>query len=241
VALIAMLVAIPAPARVTPGAPAAGPAAGMLLVARRDLPSRYFAHTVILLIRHGATGTLGVIVNRRSRFDLQDLLPDFAGAPTVRYPLFVGGPVGPDRILMLMRRTAPGGGVERVTDDILFSAERTVLEALVEAGKPASELHLYAGHAGWVGGQLDAELARGDWRLVPATADDVFGDDADELWERLIDRLDPPGIRVQRPAPGRDSVARASGRVHPGRAPAAQTSPARRAPAPGTTATAPAA
>ena len=244
VMLGAVLAAIPAAARVTPGAAAATrPAAGMLLVARRDLPSRYFADTVVLLIRHSAAGTLGVIVNRRTRFDLQDLLPDFPDPPEERYPLFIGGPVTPDRILMLIRNVPPGPGIERVADDILFSAERRVLETLVEGNKPASELRLYAGHAGWAGGQLERELARGDWHLSRAEAAQVFGDDEEQLWERLIDRLDPPGIRVEGPAlmPDRYSEPRAPATTRPSPAPAAQTSATRRSPAGSTTATAPAA
>ena len=242
VALGAVLAAIPAAARVTPGAAVTRPAAGMLLVARRDLPSRYFANAVILLIRHSAAGTLGVIVNRRTRFDLQDLLPDFPNPPEERYPLFIGGPVTPDRILILIRNVPPGSGIERVTDDILFSAERRVLEMLVEDDKPASELRLYAGHAGWTGGQLERELARGDWHLVGAEAAQVFGDDEAQLWERLIDRLDPPGIHVQGPALKSDrySDARASALALPGPVPAAQTSATRRSPAGSTVATAPA-
>ena len=240
--LFAMLVTIPAAARVAPGAAVAQPAAGMLLVARRDLPSRYFAHTVILLLRHGATGTLGVIVNRRTHFSLQDLLPDIADATAVRYPLYIGGPVAPDRIFILIRNASPGHGIERVTDDIQFSAERTVLETLVEADKPASELRLYAGHAGWALGQLDRELARGDWHLVRAEAAQVFADDDEQLWTRLIDRLDPPGIRVQGPVvtPGRYNDAKASAPVRRDPAPSMQTSPAHRFPVGSTAAIAPA-
>jgi putative transcriptional regulator len=189
---------IPAPVAARDTAGVAAPAPGLLLVARRDLSSPRFAESVILLLRHGEAGTLGVIVNRRTRFQLHDLLPDLVDGAAQHYPMFIGGPVAPQLILMLIRN-APTAG-ERVTGDIRFSAERPLLEALVSAGKPASELRFYAGHAGWARGQLEQELARGDWYLLPAETALVFSEDETELWERLIDRLDPPGIRVRAPA-----------------------------------------
>lgn len=181
-------------------APALVPATGLFLVARRNLPSPSFFNAVVLLTRHDAGGTIGVIVNRRTVFDAGELLPDVPGASGAGHAVFIGGPVAPHRVVMLLRRERPADTVERVTDEISFCADRDVLEALIARRKPASELRLYAGHAGWAPGQLDHELARGDWHLVGADADAVFGDDSERLWERLINRLDPPGIRVQAPA-----------------------------------------
>lgn len=185
-----------APAR---GVAAAVPATGKFLVARRNLPSPNFFRTVVLLTAHDPDGTLGVIVNRRTGFDAGDLLPDLPAARGAGHAVFIGGPVAPHRIVMLLRRERVADTVERVTDEISFSADRSVLEALIARRKPASELRLYAGHAGWAPGQLDDELARGDWHLVDADAEAVFGDDSERLWERLINRVDPPGIRVHAP------------------------------------------
>lgn len=193
--------ALPAAARPAAGA-AAVPAAGMLLVARRELPSPAFRNSVVLITAHDAGGTLGVIVNRRTGFDAADLLPEVRGLRGRGYAVYIGGPVAPHRIVMLLRDEPAAPGIEPVSDQISFAADREVLEALVARDKPARDLRLYAGHAGWAAGQLDAELARGDWHLVPADSAAVFGEDEERLWERFINRLDPPGIRIRAPAPG---------------------------------------
>jgi putative transcriptional regulator len=190
---LALPVAARAPAA---RAPALAPVAGVFLVARRNLPSPMFFRTVVLLTHHDADGTLGVVVNRRTGFDAGELLPDLPAARGAGHAVFIGGPVAPHRIVMLLRRERAAGTVERVTDDISFCADRDVLETLLARRKPASELRLYAGHAGWAPGQLDDELARGDWYLIEAETAAVFEEDSDRLWERLINRLDPPGIRV---------------------------------------------
>ncbi len=169
----------------------------MFLIARRDLASPAFFQGVILLLRHDTSGSFGVIVNRRTRFHLHDLLPELESGAAAR-PVFIGGPVAPHALVMLMRREKPAAGIERVTDEISFSVERAVLEALIARAKPVADLRFYIGYAGWGAGQLDAELARGSWYVTGAAVDAVFGDE-EGLWERLIDRLDPPGIRVRRP------------------------------------------
>jgi len=202
-------------ARPAPKTPAATtPAAGVFLVARRELLSPAFTRSVVLLLRHDERGTLGVIVNRRTRFRLHELLPGLQDGRAAGHSVFIGGPVAPHALVMLMRREEPGAGIERVTDEIAFSTERDVLEALIARNKPSADLRFYIGHAGWAAGQLDAELARGSWYVIKATAEAVFGGDDEELWERLIDRLDPPGIRVRRPGNGVASYGKDGGNTY---------------------------
>ena len=179
-----------------PVAAKAAPAAGMMLVARRDLPDPNFHQAVVLLTAHGAGGSVGLIINRRTRFRLADAMPDLAGVERVQHPLFFGGPVARTQIVMLMRNEKFAEQIEPVTDDISFSADRDVLESVLARGKPASELRLYMGHAGWAPGQLGHELARGDWYVTKASAEQVFSADETTLWERLIRSLDPPGLFV---------------------------------------------
>ena len=56
------------------------------------------------------------------------------------------------------------------------------------ANTPASleQQRFYIGYAGWSAGQLDREMARGSWHVIPALDEHVFSDDAQRLWERLV-------------------------------------------------------
>jgi putative transcriptional regulator len=47
---------------------------------------------------------------------------------------------------------------------------------------------VFAGYAGWGGGQLEDELARDDWIVEPAVPDDVFAGDAVDLWRDVLRR-----------------------------------------------------
>lgn len=204
VALMAVLTGSAVPAVAHPPAADAwaaarpAPAAGQLLVARRDLPSIFFRQSVILLIRHEARGTVGVLLNRRTRFQLQELLLDSANIGESAIPVFIGGPVAPRTLVTLMRTRQAIADTERVTEDIAFSADRSVLESQLATGSTEQNLRVYAGYCAWQPGQLAAEMERDSWHVLDADTDLVFRDDEETLWQRLIDKLDPPGIRVQR-------------------------------------------
>jgi putative transcriptional regulator len=45
---------------------------------------------------------------------------------------------------------------------------------------------VYAGYAGWMPGQLDLEVARGDWHILQADADTIFEKELSDIWPELI-------------------------------------------------------
>jgi putative transcriptional regulator len=75
--------------------------AGRLLVATPALGDPNFARSVVLLLEHNASGTLGVIINRPTELAVAEVLgpwSDLVAAPDV---VFQGGPVGLDGALAL--------------------------------------------------------------------------------------------------------------------------------------------
>ena len=77
------------------------PEAGMLLIARPDLPDPRFRDAVILLVQHGPQGAAGLILNRPSRIPLHEVLPKLPhGADEVK-TLAYGGPVAPRAFMVL--------------------------------------------------------------------------------------------------------------------------------------------
>src|SRR5581483_629762 len=67
-------------------------------------------------------------------------------------------------------------------DGIYVSAERRLLLRLLGRDKPMEGLRIFAGHSGWAPGQLEAEIARGDWRLEHADAAEIFSGKSDHPW-----------------------------------------------------------
>jgi len=172
------------------------PGPGMFLVAKRALDGTHFGQSVVYLVEHGEDGTLGLIVNRSRDISLSEAVPDIEDKQATAHALYYGGPVGLPMILMLVRSESATVGMAHVVDDVYISSDRRVLDEVLAAKKPDSELRFYIGHSGWAAGQLDFELVRGDWHVVAAGTEAIFSGETDLLWNRLIERLEPTGIQV---------------------------------------------
>jgi hypothetical protein len=136
VALLVVLVAAPGGLLAGPGAGPSGASrtsgvqtiqdgarlTGQLLVATDSLRDPRFERTVIYMVRHDGSGAMGVVVNRPG--------PEVPVAPLLRQlglddqgvtsdvRLNYGGPVEPDRGLMLHTVEYAIEGTERIRDDV---------------------------------------------------------------------------------------------------------------------------
>jgi putative transcriptional regulator len=180
---------------------AQAPAKGMLLVAARGIGDPRFRNSVVLLLEHGRSGSMGVIVNRASGVAPERVLPRIEGLKDRDDELFFGGPVLPDVVIILARSEQAPPESARVFADVYYSASSVALEQLLAGDRSAKRLRLFFGHAGWGPGQLDLELARGDWHVVPADIDLVFDSDPATLWRRLIKRVAPKGLQARYATP----------------------------------------
>ncbi len=172
-----------------PGRPSVhrmGLAAGRFLVAGTEMLGSSFRRTVVLLLDHGWHGAMGVVINRPSRVRLGQVLQSLPADQEWAEHLFWGGPVAAGTLLMLMRSAKPAEGISHVVEDLFWVQDSSLLEQILEKGWPAQRIHLYAGYAGWAPGQLEDEIMRGSWHIVPADASAVFGAEPLEIWRDLF-------------------------------------------------------
>lgn len=158
---------------------------GQLLVAAPTLEDPNFARTVVIVGEHNEDGALGVVLNRPSETQVVEAVPDLADLVDAGEIVHVGGPVQTSAVLVLAQFAEPEQAQQLVVGDVGFLAvddeDDQVATALCRA-------RVYAGYAGWGPGQLEVELARDDWIVAPALDEDVFTDDPDALWSRVLER-----------------------------------------------------
>ena len=171
------------------------PEAGRVLVAAPSLPDANFSHTVVLLLDYGEHGAMGVVVNRRSQVPLRAVLPRVDELAAREDEVFLGGPVGRERLLVLVRDPRPTATMRHLFGALYASGS---LEVLRTAILEQWEFRAYAGYAGWAAGQLEAEIARGDWWVDVADEAQVFDRAPSRMWQRLNRRH--AGTWVRAPA-----------------------------------------
>jgi putative transcriptional regulator len=163
-----------------PDAPA--PAVGRFLVATEAIRGSIFHQSVVYLLNYSDSGALGLIVNRPTDIGLHEVVQ---GAVEGSGTLYVGGPVENSTVMMLLRSDEPPERASRVAADVFLSSDPDVLLSRTAKLEPGS-LRVYAGYAGWGAKQLDVEIARGQWLVVPAPSDAIFEADPGGLWEKLF-------------------------------------------------------
>lgn len=162
---------------------------GHLLVASPTLLDPNFARTVVAVANHDEEGALGLVLNRPSDTEVAEAVPLLAELVDEDEVVMVGGPVQPGAVVVLADFDEPDTAAFGVVDGIGFVGEGTDLERLPELAERA---RVFAGYAGWGPGQLEGEVEREDWIVVPTTAEDVFTDDPDGLWARVLERQGGP-------------------------------------------------
>ena len=158
-------------------AAAQAPANGALLIAKPDLTDANFARTVVLVTQAESGETVGVILNR----------PSGQAHPRSGAPLYVGGPVMREVLVAVFRSAEPPAAPAfRVLRNVYLTMHPSNLEPLL-ASDPRN-YRLYAGFSGWAPHQLEAEMLRDGWYILPATEELVFRADTAGMWEELLEK-----------------------------------------------------
>jgi putative transcriptional regulator len=166
---------------------AQAPSGGFFLVAKPSILDPNFSRTVVLVTTTPDGAMLGVILNRPTKRSLAEILPGNERLARFTEPLGFGGPVEhPAALGAVFRGTEAPGQSFPVIEDVRLALEPATVEQLLL--KPPEALRLFVGYAGWAPGQLDNELARGDWWTLKADVETVFRKDTDTLWDDLVRR-----------------------------------------------------
>jgi putative transcriptional regulator len=157
---------------------------GSLLVASPALVDPNFARGVVLITEHSEEGAMGIVLNRPSETQLAEISPELAEIAGDG-PIFVGGPVQPDALVLLAEFSDPTAAAWVVVADVgLASAELELseLSGVVRRGR------VYAGYSGWGEGQLETELEVDSWIVEPPLPTELFPEDPEGLWSHVLER-----------------------------------------------------
>ena len=159
---------------------------GQLLIASPSIHDPNFRRTVVYMTEHGEEGAMGLVLNRAAETTVGEAVPDLAWLADEDAVVHVGGPVAPQSVVVLAEFEEPEQSALIVDADLGFvPAEVEDTAALSEA---LGRRRVFAGHAGWGPGQLEAEMEEESWIVEPARREDVFTPEPEELWSTVLRR-----------------------------------------------------
>jgi putative transcriptional regulator len=159
--------------------------AGQLLLAHPVLQDPNFRRTVVLLSGHDAEGAMGVVLNRPMGKQLGEMNADFAMSPLAGVPLYAGGPVEAESLIIVTWQWIATDQAFQLT----FGVEIEKAEELI--GQPGLTMRAFLGYAGWTKGQLENEMQHDTWIATPVEGDWLIKQDGIPLWRGLISHVEP--------------------------------------------------
>nr|MBS0037011.1 YqgE/AlgH family protein [Saprospiraceae bacterium] len=144
----------------------------------------HFKRTVIFLCEHQQEGSLGFILNKPLKMQIDRLISDF---PEFKAQVFYGGPVATDTIHFIHRA---GNLIEdsiQVGKNVYWGGNFEKLKFLIssEVIKP-QDIKFFAGYSGWSTGQLNEELHIGSWITAEMDPNYIFSVPYGELWSKVL-------------------------------------------------------
>jgi len=154
------------------------------MLAHPQLKDPNFLRSVILMTAHEEEGSLGVVVNKSSGLNLGEVDPGFADFGLEQVPLFIGGPVSSDQVLLAAWKVDPAFGEFQ----LFFGLDPAAAKAKLEED-PLLNLRAFRGYAGWGEGQLDSELSDNAWIVSEMDGPALAELEGDALWRHVMIKI----------------------------------------------------
>lgn len=169
---------------------------GQLLIASPMLGDSNFFRSVVYIAKHCEEGAFGLVLNRPSNMQLEDVIEEARGRRPKRCDkIYVGGPVeGP---LVALHAMANLG--EDCAEDVWVTSDDDHLMLLCD--RPDVAARFFSGYSGWGAGQLEAELSAGGWMVGPCCSELLWGD-PEEIWEIAVKHQGSSVLRALVPTAG---------------------------------------
>lgn len=159
------------------------------LLSMPQLGDPNFHRAVVLMLEHSEAGSMGLVVNRATPLTLGDLAEQQSLAcatSRAREPVFLGGPVEPQRGFVL-HDDAEVAEKHTLLPGLYLSVTLDALGPLLT--NPEARLRFCLGYAGWGPHQLEQEMAQGSWLFTEAAPAPVLESPPEGVWDSLVRQM----------------------------------------------------
>lgn len=165
---------------------------GSFLIAAQQLRDPNFYRSVVLMLEHNSESAMGLIVNRPSGSSIGEALAEHSPVNNADGPVYFGGPVEQNALFMLHNSVTFAKQDQEVAPGLFLAGSQKSFDQIVRKEPPSGQnilFRLVNGYAGWGAGQLEGEIARGDWKILPKADGMLLEEDPYGLWEVCMRRL----------------------------------------------------
>ena len=158
------------------------------LITMPSFADSVFDKGIIYVCEHNDEGAMGIMINKPIpniekllyKLDIKDLSPK----PNV----YLGGPVDINKGFVIHEKGYKTKGTLSVSNQISLTSNLDIINDILD-GKGPSNYRFALGYSGWGPGQLEEELKRGDWLILPAYKQIMFDTPDSMMWKKACNKL----------------------------------------------------
>lgn len=157
------------------------------LVAMPHMDDSIFKQSVVYLYGHDNDGAQGVIINKPLTTTLDEILShlsiEHSISELLTTPVYCGGPVDMNQGLIVAR--------PELDSDNAFPIISSGLEQLnaIAEGDGPEQYMVTLGQSEWSSGQLETEIKRNDWLVLPYNDSLMFDSPPETIWSMAMAKI----------------------------------------------------
>lgn len=156
---------------------------GRILIAVPFYNDPFFNRSVVLLTDYDDKNCVGLILNKKSTYRLQDLLPEIK----IKESLYFGGLVVEKMIFAV--HNFPSPNFSKLLPGIYTGFDDNLLKMVEENPNSEIDFKFFIGYSGWYPGQLQQEIEQNMWVVGNANPDLIFKTEPHKIWENAVINL----------------------------------------------------
>ncbi len=151
------------------------------------MPDYYFKRSVLLISEHDKNGSLGLIINKKTDYFIDEITNDIKD---FKAPVYLGGPVQTENLFFMHRKPEIITNSIEILPKVFWGGDfESIVEAIKSKLITIDDIRFYLGYAGWGINQLEIELSNLSWLVTPARYNDVFNRNSQQLWSDKVKLL----------------------------------------------------
>lgn len=162
------------------------PEQGMILVSEPFNSDRFFQRSVVLLLEHNKSGTVGLILNKPTNHKMSEISEKFNNFDS---DLLMGGPVSNENIYYIhtLGKSVPGSTL--IKDNLYMGGNFDIIQLMISGGTvKENQVKFFAGYSGWASGQLQNELSKNFWLVTDIDVRTIMNYDK-KIWGKTVNKL----------------------------------------------------
>jgi len=159
--------------------------AGKVIISAPFMNDYYFGRGLVLLLEHNENGSMGFIINKKTKLFVSDMIDGF---PDISIPLYIGGPVQTDSIFFIHNRPDLIDDSINIYEDLYWGGNFKQLRTFLAEGMiQVNEIRFFLGYSGWEANQLDEELNEETWIVSNKLSfNKIIKTDSDKMWQNTV-------------------------------------------------------